>query len=328
MIDLFDPVVPTGRRHRQFEDLRQSDDHKLARKSINMTFNEMGDPNGRFVRDFQGRGFHSRLFELACFAYLRSAGLNITGRFERPDFIVGTGAAEIAIEATSANPPDAASQDISVINMTELTEAELEEQADVVFTKRVIASLKKKLEHRYHELPHVNGKPLVLMVAPYFEPGSVFYVDESLVDALYPTEPHPSNIPFFCLPESASISAVAYCNTFTVPKFWRLADHDFLANSCIAERTGMALFEGDTQLKHFRYRIGHEATPVETWSEGVTLFFNPVAEIPLPVDALPASSKFLCEGDMVHRRVKGFHPLASFMQVWPRTEQKPAQLDS
>jgi hypothetical protein len=38
----------------------------------------MGDPNGNFVRDFQGDGFHSRVFELACFAYLEEAGLTIT----------------------------------------------------------------------------------------------------------------------------------------------------------------------------------------------------------------------------------------------------------
>lgn len=34
--------------------------------------------NGNFIRDFQGGGFHSRMFELACFAYLGTPELRET----------------------------------------------------------------------------------------------------------------------------------------------------------------------------------------------------------------------------------------------------------
>ena len=64
----------------------------------------MGDPNGNFVDDYQADGFHSRLFELACFAYLEEAGMNLDRTHEAPDFLASRGGTRIAIEAsTTAN---------------------------------------------------------------------------------------------------------------------------------------------------------------------------------------------------------------------------------
>lgn len=290
----------------------------------------MGDPNGAFVKNLQGRGFHSRIFELACFAYLQSAGLEIDRGAERPDFLVGNKECTVAVEVTTVNPPQDVDPDISMLRMEHFDlhddSADFELRGSDKLPKRIAATLRKKLKRGYHNLPHVAGKPIVLMVAPFFEPGSVFYTDNSLVDVLYQTEPNPRETPFFWLPDAAVISAVAYCNSFTVPKFWRLADQEFLANSCTALRTGLACFENDPHLKCFRYQIGHELTPPETWSEGVTLFFNPMAATPLPIDFLPASCRFTCEGDMVLRRVTGFHPLASRMRVYPRDRTRPAPL--
>lgn len=192
------------------------------------------------------------------------------------------------------------------------------------FSARMLASLKNKLKRGYQDLPHVAGKPFVLMIAPFFEPGSVFAPDFPLLDILYPTEPDLTVPPFFWLPDAASISAVAYCNSFTIPKFFRLSDHEFLANELTALRTGLALID-ELSLSGFRFKIGHEKTPVETWPEGVTLFHNPLAETPLPPDFLPASSWFVCEEGMVKRHVKGFHPFFSRMRTYARKPDEEAQ---
>lgn len=318
MIDLFATLLPETHLHPQFVALSGSAGHIGARRLINELFSEMGDPNGTFISDFQTHGFHGRLFELAAYAYLRSAGLEILGRHNQPDFLVTDGVSEVAIEVTTANPPQTADQDISVLKLEDLSEEEIEYRSNVVFPNRVLRSLKKKLDHDYHLLPHTKGRPLVLMIAPYFEAGSVFYIDETLKGALYPGDVLPARIPFFLLPRAKAISAIAYCNSLTVPKFWRLADHDYLATECVAERFGSGYFEADPDVRNFLYLIGHEATPKETWYEGVTIFHNPWATTPLPVGFLPSSSHFITEGDNTFRQVTGFHPLASGMRVCPR----------
>lgn len=317
MVDLFKLRVPAKQRSPQFESLHGSEDHGRVREYLNQAYSDMGDPNGSFAMDFQGRGFHGRTFELACFCYLRSAGLKIARGFEKPDFMVAKEDLEVAIEVTTSNAPQDGSQDISMVRMENFNywddSDDFEFEIPDRFADRMLASLKNKLKRGYQDLPHVAGKPVVLMIAPFFEPGSVFAPDFPLLDILYPTEPDLTVPPFFWLPDATSISAVAYCNSFTIPKFFRLSDPEFLSNECIAIRTGLACID-DPSLSRFRYKIGHEKTPVETWPEGVTLFFNPMATNPLPQDFLPASSRFVCEDGMVTRHVRGFHPFFSRMR--------------
>ena len=54
-------------------------------------------------------------------------------------------------------------------------------------------------------------------------------------------------------------------------------------------------------------------TPKETWSEGVTIFQNPFASIPLADDFLPASCVIALRDGYVSREVNGFHPVSSCM---------------
>lgn len=326
MVDLFKHRVPAKQRHPQFESLNGSDDHGRVREYLNQAYAEMTDPNGSFAKDFQERGFHGRTFELACFSYLRSAGLKIARGVEKPDFMVTKEDVEVAIEVTTSNAPQGGNQDISMMRMENFNywddSDDFEFQIPENFSARMLASLKNKLKRGYQDLPHVTGKPVVLMIAPFFEPGSVFAPDFPLLDILYPTEPDLTVPPFFWLPDATSISAVAYCNSFTIPKFFRISDPEFLATECTALRTGLACIDKPS-LSRFRYKIGHEKTPAETWPEGVTLFFNPLAENPLPQDFLPASSWFVCDDGMVKRYVTGFHPLFSRMRT---SGPKPAEV--
>src|SRR5258708_37494178 len=85
--DLFGAVVVDHRLHPQFRALRDSVFHADARVLMSTFYKRMGDPNGNFVDDFQADGFHSRLFELACFAYLEEAGLNPDRTHDSPDFL-------------------------------------------------------------------------------------------------------------------------------------------------------------------------------------------------------------------------------------------------
>jgi len=222
--DLFAPVVVPGRMHPQFRALIGSPCHGEPRALMNELLGRMGDPNGNFIRDFQSDGFHSRLFELASFAYLESAGLAIDRSYERPDFLATGSGMVIAVECVTANPPNGQATDISLREMMPLSDAEVFEKVSREFPKRMAKILSRKLAHSYHDLPQCQGKPFVLMIAPFFEAGSVSIRTMPCFNPLLGAPDPEAEIvpPFFKRPGSETVSAVLYCNQFTVPRFLRL----------------------------------------------------------------------------------------------------------
>jgi hypothetical protein len=287
---------------------------------MNQLYQRMGDPNGNFRYDFQTDGFHSRVFELACYAYLEEGGFTVDRSFPAPDFIAARNGLNVAFEAATANPPSGRSTDISLGAMQQLSDEEVFEKSTREFPKRMASILRRKLKRRYEKLPHCAGRPLVLMVAPFFEPGAVFYTDDGLVDCLYGTagttfRPAEASA-FFRQDEAGAISAVLYCNPFTVPRFFRLAGK--LAPGLTAIRRGTCYLTdkaGEMRLADFEYRVGDTQVPAEAWSQGITLFLNPNAEIQLSADDLPCTSVFSEQDGCLSRRVRGFHPVVSFMLV-------------
>jgi hypothetical protein len=217
----------------------------------------------------------------------------------------------------TANPPTGQASDISLKNLELLSQADIHDKSSRAFPARVVRSLEKKLRHRYHELAHCRGKPLVFMIAPFFEAGANFYVDEALLYALFgpPKDMPREAVPFFEREESAPVSAVLYCNQFTVSRFLRLAT-DFTAEGGLrGTRRGVFYREHDADtvaLKEFVHELGSPDTPKESWSEGVTIFENPCADIPLPRGLLPATCRFHVKDGYVTREVGAFHPVVSF----------------
>jgi hypothetical protein len=334
VIDLFFPIVAEHKLHVQFRDLRNSPHHGCARNLINDVFARMGDPNGSFARHFQGEAFHSRLFEIACFAYLESAELTIDRSFPFPDFIATKEDYSVAIEVVTANPPAGTDRDISVARLPDLSEVEINQKANVEFPRRMEAILRKKLGRRYHDEPHVSGKPLVLMIAPFFEPGASFYIDESLLSSLYgpPAENLARDVGyergFFRRDDASAVSAVLYCNSFSVSKFLRLADPLLFERELLAVRSGSCYVpHNDTEnaLRHFEFRVDDPTTPRETWAEGVTVFLNPMARHPLRAGVLPVSSVISVQEGYVTREVDKFHPVASSMMVTLRDQPDVVQ---
>ena len=316
-VNLFQSRKPETRLHPAFVALRDSKIHADARCLMNALYARMGDPNGNFPSDFQTDGFHSRLFELACFAYLESSGFNLDRSLESPDFLASSpDGLTIAIEATTANPTTGRATNISLLQMPNLSESEIYEKVEIEFPRRMISVLEKKLTHRYHDLPHCMGNPLVLMVAPFFEPGAVFYTDASLLKCLYGAGGTAGGdvAPFFDFSDARAISAVLYCNAFTVPRFLRMAMQFDDAEKLIAERNGVCYIGNqnkDGPPYEFRYQVGDSSAPVETWHEGVTLFINPHATHALPQSCLPHSCSFSVKDGVVDREIQGFHPVTS-----------------
>jgi hypothetical protein len=318
--DLFAPTASTDRLHPQFTELCGSALHRKARDFMNAVLGRMGDPNGNFLRDFQKDGFHSRVFELACFAYLEEAGLAIHRQYESPDYLVSAGAFSAAIEAVTANPPTGQATDLSLRQMVPLSEDEILDKVAAEVPRRIANSLLKKLGKGYQNLPHCHGKPLVFMIAPYFEPGAGFYSDDAIAYPLFGApEGFPEAVaPFFEREDAAAVSAVLYCNQFTVSRFLRLTtDWSEVPNSR-AFRDGVCYRrhgkDGHVRMP-FRHLLGSPHAPKESWAEGVTVFENPFARYPLPPGFLPCTSRIYEEDGFVCRDVGDFHPVVSFMQI-------------
>ena len=68
----------------------------------------------------------------------------------------------------------------------------------------------------------------------------------------------------------------------------------------------------------YRYPVGYPSAPIETWSQGVTLFLNQNAMEPLDAEALPSTSVFSVKEGRVYRDVRGIHTLTSFMVIHKR----------
>lgn len=307
--------------HAQFAELLASPIHGAARVLMDDLLSRMGDPNGGFVRQFQGNAFHSRLFELACFAYLEEAGLVVDRSWARPDFMVRNTTGYAAIEVVTLNPRSGQATDISLRAMANLSSQDLLEKVSREVPGRIGKTLHRKLRQGYQHLEHCHDRPLVFMVAPFFEAGSNFYTDDALIHPLFGApEGAPNEIfPFFQREEAAAISAVLYCNQFTVSRFFRLATkRQPSPSNCRVVRQGVCYRRRDDEqsaLMEFSHELGSSGIPIENWAEGVTVFENPFADVPLQRGFLPATSYLSVQDGFVTREVGEFHPVVSFMHV-------------
>ncbi|MEB8535975.1 hypothetical protein [Acidithiobacillus ferriphilus] len=201
MINIFQFPYIAKNVHPNYLSLHNSPFHQPARDYINNIYNRMGDPNGQFIKYFQGNGFHARVFELAVYEYLIRSGFTVDHSHAQPDFIATKDGSVICIEATTSNIADGNDQDISALHTKLLFDDDLQEKVYREFPKRMLSCLSKKTKKKYHTLTQCKGKPLVVALAPYFEPGSVTLTDGSLVYALYGVGetygPPISKIPFF-----------------------------------------------------------------------------------------------------------------------------------
>jgi hypothetical protein len=76
-------------------------------------------------------------------------------------------------------------EDISIGKLQPLSDAEIRQKVEHDFPIRLARALDKKIRKRYWNQPQCAGKPLVLAVSPFFEPGSLTYTDDAVLGYLY-----------------------------------------------------------------------------------------------------------------------------------------------
>jgi hypothetical protein len=231
------------------------------------------------------------------------------------------------------------------IGYPKLSFEDLYEKCTNEFPIRMGRALLKKLKNKYWLLPHCQGIPFVLIIGPFYEPGSIFYIDDSLARYLYggwdvfpdwvdykgiltrvaPITSHEyegKRLPthFFSQHLSEHVSAVIYSNSFTTSKFARMAIQMGLQSNSQAIRIGTCVLpdgSGGVSVQEFRYRVADQMAPIETWFQGLTIFHNPKAIIPLRENVLKSTNIYQLQNGRLIRDVDSFHPLVSFTVISP-----------
>jgi hypothetical protein len=342
-LDLFTPVVPADRLNLAFNGLahRGFEPARRMLEGIAATFN---DKDGNFVKDFQTTGFDARLWELYLYAYLRSDGFLLDEERSVPDYIATKADRTVFIEAVTVNPTEAKTANDAELEAGELSGWDLfSHRMQNVYPIKFGSPLFSKLKKRYWEQEHVRGQPFILAIEDFQEPGSMVWTGSALELYLYgynygwyhetsgelvvvpeaigKHQHGAKQIPsgFFEQPDAEHVSAILFSNSATVSKFNRMG---FLAGFR-PEGLGMIRFGSSfnhdpnaTEPLQFMYVVGDSSAPVETWAEGLSMFHNPKALVPVPQALFPSiAHHWLDERNRMRSVVPIFHPYGSVTQI-------------
>ncbi|OAB27369.1 hypothetical protein [Paenibacillus macquariensis] len=309
-----------------FNTIASSPTHSSAKNLINEIMPYFFDVDGNFIEQLKTQGFDARLWELYLFCYFNEEGFTINKQFNAPDFLVDNGLLDVAIEATVVSNKD------NFRTSTHIpTKSQIDEQLENIMPIRWGSSLYSKLTHenkqrqRYWEYPHTTGKPFVIAIADFHEPLGMVWSMNSLLTYLYGfkyshtynkkgemiikpirIEEHingSKKIPsgFFNQKDAENISAVLHSASGTVTKFNRIGKQcGFDEGNTIMIRKGTEQNPDPNAAKglKFSYLVTEENS--ETWSEGVSIFHNPYAKKPLPLNYFSnASQHYMDSNNMI-----------------------------
>lgn len=346
MKDLFIPIVNQDKLNPNFKHMMINPSAEPARLMANKIFDELPNPDGNFIEQFQTTGYDARIFELSLFAYLLNSGCEVNRDFETPDFIIKKLGFECAIEITTTNP----STIISSTPMDQLTPEKIKEQLHNELPIRFGSALFSKLVKRYWELDQCKGKPIIFAIEAFHEEGSLYHSDAALMQYLYglrfshewsedgdliikdePIKEHklkgkviPSN--FFYQEDAEYISAVLFCNSGTYAKFARMGfQAGYHRGNIIIIRRG-SCYDSDpkaTKPIPFAYDLDERPIP-ETWGEGMMVFHNPNARYPISKDFFTdVGNTYYYDGE-THTFLPRFYP---YMSQTPIVSFNRGQID-
>ncbi len=301
-MELFRLLVPVDKLHPAFRMLLQGENEE-ERKLLQSWSEGMPDRDGKFVKEFQTT-FESSLWELYIHALLKELGYKVDFTRQSPDFSV-IEPTRFIIESTITRPEAGGKQPIgwSIEDIPSDFTA-FNNEASL----RICNSLKQKLEKyraSYVHLPHVKGLPFVLAIGAYDRPGSHLAAARPIIAALYgiyhdeqqaidhdldlvpayqvtdATKKNGANVPLglFNNSDYSEISAVIYSCLATWGKVRALAKnprYEFRFTSFHPSADSIKPIVFETQ----------GAKYPEQLADGLYIFRNPHAKIPLPSDLL------------------------------------------
>lgn len=334
-LDFFTPVHPAERLHRGFSKLITWEGFSPARGIIGAMMYYFQDPDGNFVEQFQSAGFDSRLWELYIFAVLAELRYSVDRTYPAPDFLCSGLLGDFFIEAVTVNPTIVHGRNVE----TGLPDdpADRKQYLKHYMPIKFGSPLTTKLNRRYWEQPHIRARPIVLAVQDFHYPVSMTWSQTGLSTYLYGHEFNwhhnetgeliitperitehvwgQKRIPsgFFYLPDAENISAVISNRQGTISKFNRIGlKAGFGTERVRMVRIGTKYVHDANEAMPERFAVEvHSPEYEEDWIEGMDIFHNPNAAIPLPPEMLPGAAHHFFEDGSIRSLLPEFHPFGT-----------------
>lgn len=339
-VDFFTHVHDEDRLHPSFVQLTRNEGFSPAREIIEPLMRWHEDADGNFVEQFQTTGFDQRIWELYLFAMLIEAGYVLNREQNIPDFCCSGLLGPLFIEAVTVGPTmkDGKLVPPPPTDTPEEMERNLKDYMPIKFGSPLYSKLKKK----YWDQPNVKGAPLVFAVADFSSPMSMVHTQSAFERYLFGYEQiaktdangkltiQPEQIEqhiwgekrgvpsgFFRLPNAQNVSAVVSSNAGTIAKFNRLGIlGKFGSKRVLLTRSG-TMVDHNPNARHpklFKVVV-NAAGYEEDWIEGLNVYHNPNADIPLPMEMLPGAAHHFCDDlGQVTSYTPHFHPLGSITE--------------
>jgi hypothetical protein len=329
-LDFFTPIVTAESLNPKLRVLLSSRGASSARGLLAEMMHYFEDVDGNFVQQFQTSGFDARIWELYLYALFTEYGYAFDHGHSAPDFHCVGLPGEFFVEATTVNPSD---------KLPEAGEAPTREYFEQVIPMRFGSALFSKLKKthkgmRYWELPHVAGHPFIIAIQDFHALGAMSWSSSALAEYLYgirQTERTNADgaaeiiseqvdsyrwdgkeVPagFFRQPETENISAVLANPEGTFSKFNRMGYLAGFGDRDIRMIRDGICYHGSLTPQAYVVEV-NSPDYSETWCEGLSVYHNPRATIPLPVGALPGAAHHTSRDGRIMSRLPPFHPVGS-----------------
>jgi hypothetical protein len=355
-MNIFAPAVVKSAQHPVFRILVRGKAHSAARGIMRELARPFVDVDGNFVKDFQSTGFNPRLWELYLSAFLSEQRFALCRDFNRPDFCAEKDGFPVGIEAVTVNPTvgEPTPKPKSDSELGPLREHYMAIKFGSALYSKFNPKDKGKEKVKYWELDHMKGMPFVLAVHDFCGDDSMVWSMPALDDYLYglrgtwtkddngklivtetPIIEHrwkDKKIPsgFFNLPGAENISAVLFSNSATISKFNRMGKlAGFGDPSVLMVRRGIQHDFAENATEPIGFSVEVDPSKYgESWTEGVQVFHNPNALLPIPPGVFEGcANHFLDDGRRVHLLPDPFiHSSHTIILVPKRTRAKKAKV--
>jgi hypothetical protein len=335
-VDFFASTHPDERLNPNFVRLAESEGYSPARQIIEPMMRWYEDADGNFVEQFQTTGFDQRMWELYLFAAFTEMEYQLDRSVSVPDFLCAGLRGKFSVEAVTVGPTVGKEGVVAPPPLTspESIRAYLRNYMPIKFG----SALFSKLQKVYWERSNVAGKPLLFAIEDFSSPASMTHSRSALETYLYGYEyewEHDAagilritprkieihqwgekTIPssFFNLPGAENIGAVLFSNSGTIAKFNRMGIvGGFGSPRVLVVREGTSYnHDPNAAAPNVFRRIVNAPDYVETWVEGLDVFHNPRALIPVEEHAIPgAAHHYIADDGRRVSHIPDWHPLGS-----------------
>lgn len=351
-MDFFAQITSDKELSPLFQKLKSDDFFSSARAAIEEISPYIEDRDGNLVEQLQTvNGFDARIWELYLLCYFREAELSLDNKYAVPDFILYKGDKRVAVEAVTIQRKQKGydNKDIPSYTMTEMFQ-KMENEIPLMFGSSLYSKLKHTYENkRYWELPQCKDLPLVFAIEDFHEDMSMMWTFNGVITMLYGIDQRIEQdedgnntlintsgkaivkegkdgqteiTPLFLDRAFENVSAVLFSATGTLSKFNRMGRQAGLGlKNTILFQTRVSYNKSPNAI--FPIFSGHiiDENCHETWADGVNVFHNPFARVPVDSSLFPGAAHHYYEDGLLNSDTRHDHTLSSF--TWNIKSEAP-----